>query len=161
MEIVFLQWLHLLAAAVWLGGLLFISMVLLPVVRHRFPPEISSEVISALARRFQPIGWIALILLLLTGFRRAVLVFEGFPELFQAFSTTPYGKLLRAKLLLVCVIIAMQLLHDFVLGPQVRKLATEQSPGLARARAATIGLSVGTILLTLVVLGLAATLRFR
>lgn len=161
MENVILQWLHLLAVAVWLGGLLFLSMVLLPVVRHRFPPEVSAQVISAVARRFQPIGWIALIILLVTGLRRAAVVFGGFPELFQAFSTTAYGQLLQAKLLLVAVIIALQLTHDFLLGPRVRKLAEEQSPGLARARAATIGISVGVLLLTLVVLWLAVTLRFR
>jgi uncharacterized membrane protein len=160
MESVVLQWLHLLAMAVWLGGLLFISMVLLPVVRHRFPPEVTSQLIAAIGRRFQPIGWIALILLLITGLRRAALAFGGFPELFQGFSTTAYGQLLQAKLLLVGVIIALQLVHDFLLGPRVRKLAEEQSPGLARARAATIGLSIGTLLLTLVVLWMAVNLRF-
>jgi uncharacterized membrane protein len=160
MELVVLQWLHLLAAATWLGGLLFISMVLLPVVRKRLPPEIRAEVISALGLRFQPIAWTALILLVLTGFRHAAIVFGGFPELFQAFSTTAYGQLLQAKLLLVFVIIALQLIHDLLLGPQVRRLANEQSPGLARARAATIGLSIGILLLTLVVLALAANLRF-
>ena len=89
------------------------------------------------------------------------MVFGGFPELFQALSTTAYGQLLQAKLLVVFVIIALQLIHDFVLGPRVRRLAEEQSPGLARARAATIGLSVGTLLSTLVVLWIAVMLRFR
>jgi hypothetical protein len=43
----------------------------------------------------------------------------------------------------------------------VRRLAAEQSPGLARARAATIGLAMGGLLLSLVIVGLAAGLRFR
>lgn len=160
MELYWLQLIHLLSAMVWVGGLLFLALVVTPVMRHRLSPQQRTELFSAIGIRFRPYAWIALILLLVTGLRRAALFFGGFGELFEAFGSTTYGQILQAKLLLVVVIILMQLLHDFYLGPRLRQMANEQSPGLARARAATIGIAMGSLLLTLVVVGLAVRLRF-
>ena len=159
MELLWLQWLHLLAACVWVGGLLFLSLVASPVLRHRFTAEERSELLGQIGRRFRPYAWVALALLALTGMRRGMLVFGGLPELWTGLEATPYGRILRAKLLLVGVLIVLQFLHDFVLGPRLARLRRERSPGLARARAATIGLAFGTVILSLVVLALAARLR--
>ena len=159
MELFWLQWLHLLAACVWVGGLLLLSLVASPVLRHRFTAEERSELLGQIGRRFRPYAWVALTLLALTGVRRGMLVFGGLPELWAGLDATPYGRILRAKLLLVGVLMVLQLLHDFVLGPRLAHLRRERSPGLARARAATIGLAFGTVILSLVVLALAARLR--
>lgn len=159
MELLWLQWLHLLAACLWVGGLLFLSLVASPVLRHRFTAEERSELLGQIGRKFRPYAWVAIALLAVTGLRRAQLAFGGLPELWEGLSTTPYGQVLRAKLLLVAVIVVLQLLHDFVLGPRLAGMRRERSPGLARARAATIGLAIGTVILSLVVLALAARLR--
>jgi uncharacterized membrane protein len=159
-----MYWLHLvhvLAAMVWVGGMLMIPLVVTPVIRRRVPPEQRTELLAAIGLRLRPIGWIALAVLVLTGIRRAMILFGGAPDPWQAFTTTPYGRTLMAKLILVIGILAFQALHDFVLGPRLRDLAAAQSPGLARARAATIGLAFAGLLLTLGVVVLAAMLRFR
>lgn len=161
METFWLQWLHLVAAMVWVGGQLFLPLALTPVLKRRFPPEQRVELIAAVGTRFRPFAWVALGILVLTGLQRASLVFGGFPELWQGLSSTDYGQILKAKLLLVIMILLLQLLHDFVLGPRLQKLSEQRSPGLARARAATIGIALGSVLLSLVIVGLAANLRLN
>ena len=161
METFWLQWLHLLAAMVWVGGQLALPLVITPVLRRNFQPPQRTELIAEMGVRFRPFAWIALAVLLATGLRSAVLVYGGFPGFVEGLSETGYGRILQAKLLLVMVIIALQYLHDFILGPRLRRMVSQHSPGLARARAATIGLAIGSLLLSLTIVGLAANLRLH
>jgi uncharacterized membrane protein len=159
MEAVWLNFLHLLAATVWVGGSLAIPLVITPVIRATLPPEKRIEMIAAMGARFRPFGWTALIVLALTGARRAQLALGADP--WRVLHTTSYGQALRAKILLFLVLILIQAVHDFVLGPRLRRLARESSPDLARMRKITIGLAGGGLLITLVILYVAAGLRYR
>jgi len=161
MEAVWLNFLHLLAATVWVGGSLAIPLVITPVIRNKLPPEKRIEMIAAMGARFRPYAWAALAVLALTGARRMMLAFAGLPDVGRALQETAYGQALRAKILLFVVLIVIQSIHDFVLGPRLRKMARDQSPDLARMRKLTIGLAGGGLLLTLVILYLAAGLRYR
>jgi copper resistance protein D len=161
MEMYWLNLLHLLAAMVWVGGSLSIALVITPVLRKRVAQDERIALLAGMGTRFRAIGWIALTVLVLTGVRRAMLAFGGAPDPWQAMATTAYGRALTIKIFVVAVLLVVQLVHDFLLGPRVRRLAAEQSPGLARARAANIGLAMGGLLLSLIVVGLAASLRFR
>jgi len=98
--------LHLLAAAVWIGGMLFLGLVLTPVLRYR-PPDERASLLSAVGRRFLKVAWSALGAILVTG-----------PLLWikRGFDVTP---VLAAKLTLVGVILLLSVLHDFVLGPRL------------------------------------------
>lgn len=57
------RYLHLLGAAVWVGGLIVVA-ALIPAVRRATPDR---EVIRAIARRFGVVSWIALGTQVLTG----------------------------------------------------------------------------------------------
>jgi putative copper export protein len=157
-EAVLLNFLHLLAATVWVGGSLAIPLVITPVIRAKLPPEKRIEMIAAMGSRFRPFAWTALLVLALTGARRASLALGG---QWSALNTTSYGQALRAKILLFVVLVLIQTVHDFVLGPRLRKLARQSSPDLARMRKITIGLASGGLLITLVILYVAASLRYR
>jgi len=98
--------LHLLAAVVWIGGMLFLGLVLTPVLRYR-PPDERASLLSAVGRRFLKIGWAALGALLATG--PALWALRGF-EL-----TT----VLVVKLGLVAIILILSLIHDVFLGPRL------------------------------------------
>jgi uncharacterized membrane protein len=162
MEMFWLNWLHLVAAMVWVGGSLSIPLVITPVLRRHVPAGARTALLAAMGLRFRGIGWIALGVLVLTGLRRAMLVFGAAPDPWAAMGASAYGRVLTAKIVIVGLLLALQLLHDFVLGPRVRRLAAEETgPGLARARRATIGLAMAGLLLTLVVVTLAASLRYR
>ena len=64
-----LTWLvvvHLLAAAVWVGGTVALVFATVPVLR-RLPAEQRADSVRALGRRWKPIGWTALAVLGATG----------------------------------------------------------------------------------------------
>lgn len=98
--------LHVLGAVVWIGGMLFLGLVLTPVLRNR-PPVERAVLLNVVGQRFLKVAWAALAVLLLTG-----------PTLWaiRAFQVTP---LLVAKLILIGVILFFSLLHDFLIGPRL------------------------------------------
>ncbi|MBI5197524.1 MAG: hypothetical protein HZA19_02830 [Nitrospirae bacterium] len=60
-------WVHLISAAVWIGGLLFISMVLLPTAKKSLSENLGGQFIRDLHIRFQKVAGILVFLLLVTG----------------------------------------------------------------------------------------------
>lgn len=114
MESLFVS-LHILAAVTWIGGMLFLSLVLAPVVRSRkAAPEFMALFRSA-ALRFRVVAWTAIGALLLTG--PMLLLQRGIS--LSAPSSWPY--IVRLKLALVGVLLVLTVLHDLVLGPRVSR----------------------------------------
>ena len=60
-------WLHILASAVWIGGMVFLSIILVPVSRRPEYHGVASSLIHGTGVRFRTVGWICLGILLLTG----------------------------------------------------------------------------------------------
>jgi copper resistance protein D len=98
--------LHLLAAITWIGGMLFIALVLVPVVRRLGDPALRTRLVHEAGLRFRTVGWIALGLLLGTG----LLNLWYRPFLF-------WVPRFQVKLGLVAVALGLAAVHDFVLGP--------------------------------------------
>jgi len=136
-----LRSLHLLAALVWIGGMLFIALVLVPVVRRTGDPALRARLVHDVGVRFRTVGWIALGLLLLSGLGNL----WHRPSLLHA-------PRFHWKLGLVVTALALSALHDFVLGP--RAGAPGADPRL-RARAARVARVNVLVVLAVVVLGLA------
>ncbi|HXF82046.1 MAG TPA: CopD family protein, partial [bacterium] len=109
--------LHLVAATVWVGGLLFLALVAVPVARG-LPPGERASLIAALGRRFLPVAWAALAALVVTGFinlgyRGVTWESAASGHLFAG----SFGRILAVKLVLVVAALTLSALHDFVLGP--------------------------------------------
>lgn len=157
---VLVVWIHLLAAITWIGGMLFISMVVVPVSR-RLPPPGGVQLLREVGRYFRWVAWPAIILLVGTGILNAWQ--DGYlAALFQGTLLERVGgRFLAAKVLLVLLMVLLSFLHDFVLGPQAaaRELAARRSdpPGAsllaraARLRKATSWLARLNALLALMV----------
>ncbi len=62
-----LTWIHVLAAVVWLGGMVFLSIVLVPVFRRGTFGADRRMLFQTLARRFRIIVWIMIGILALSG----------------------------------------------------------------------------------------------
>ena len=62
-----LVWLHLLAAVAWIGGMVFLSLVLVPILRHEPFALQRGALIRAVALRFRLVVWVAIGVLLTTG----------------------------------------------------------------------------------------------
>lgn len=112
-----LVWLHVLAAVSWIGGTIFLSLVLAPLVRSRKAAPEFMALFRLAARRFRVIVWSAIALLLTTGpvllHRRGLSVFDS----------TEWPQILRIKLGLVAVLLFLTFAHDLLLGPQLRRIS--------------------------------------
>jgi uncharacterized membrane protein len=143
--------LHLLAAVVWIGGMLFLGLVLVPVLRGH-PSVERAALLQAVGRRFLPIGWTALGTLLVTG------------TLLWSYRGFAVGLALAHKLVLVAIVLALSVLHDFVLGPRLTRLigrgeTSGESMRLRRRAALLARLNVLCALVVLI-LGLALSRGF-
>ena len=109
--------LHILAAVTWIGGMIFLSLVLAPLVRGRkAAPEFMALFRSA-GLRFRPIVWVAISVLLATG--PMLLSLRGV----QVSSPTSWTGIVTVKLMLVALLLLLTLLHDLVFGPQVSRVS--------------------------------------
>lgn len=88
--------------------MVFISLILAPAAR-RFPQDTRRELLQRVGTAAKAVGWIAILVLLFTGLLNIIHL--------QIQWDTFIGRLLRIKLTLVAIMIALSALHDFVLGP--------------------------------------------
>lgn len=135
------RWVHVLSAVTWIGGMLFVALVLVPVARRFDDPPLRARLIHETGVRFRTVGWIALGLLVATGLANLWLS----PFLLR-------DPRLHWKLGLVMLALILSVLHDFVLGP--RAGAPGADPAL-RLRASWLARINLLVVLAVVALGLA------
>lgn len=95
-------WIHLIAAAVWLGGMIVVAAVM-PAIRKAGGTD---EVVRATARAFGQVSWIAMGLAVISGL---VLLWD----MRIGFRSTSFVAGLAVKLLAVGLAIALALWHQF------------------------------------------------
>jgi copper resistance protein D len=111
-------WLHIIGVSFWIGGMLFLPMVLLPSIKDH--PD-RRNLLMETGLRFRFFGYIILSLLLLTGISNMFL--RGVDVTWRFLVVSRYGKLVLVKLALFLSMITVSLIHDV----QARKrLATEE-----------------------------------
>jgi copper resistance protein D len=127
--------LHVLAALFWLGGMMFLGLVGARVLRTVEPPALRAELFRRIGHAFRNAGWIAIALLVVTGFLN--LHFRGLLRLDVLFSAsfwaTSYGSALAWKLVAVTLMITISAVHDFIDGPRA-SAAAPGSPAALRLR---------------------------
>lgn len=154
-------YLHIVAAAVWVGGLLFLALVAVPAARQLPPPD-RARVTALLGRRFLPLAWGALGVLIVTGVINAAyrgVTWEGIVT--GRLIAGPFGRVLVAKLILVAVTLGLSALHDFRIGPAARRLAQRgraDAPGVLRLRRAATRIGRLNAVLALIIVALAVLL---
>ena len=102
---------HIVFAAFWIGGMLFLPLVILPGIRQH-PDRIAILYKTGLTFRFY--GWIALTALVATGLMNMYL--RGMPFTWAFFTQSDYGILVSYKLLIFLGILLVSGVHDFFLG---------------------------------------------
>lgn len=122
--------LHIFAAIVWVGGAMFLALVLVPVSRGVQPPVAGRQFLRLAATRFRGVAWVLLATLVVTG----IIVMEGRDIGFSrwddpGFFATETGRTLLIKMALVLVLLALSAIHDYVLGPRVTALMDAAAPG--------------------------------
>lgn len=114
--------LHIISAIFWIGGMLFLVLVIAPFLKTIPDPKAKSQIFQIVGKQYRFWGWIAIITLLVTGpFLLFYLYGIGLSTLFDpAFYSTGFGKAVIGKILLVTVIVISALVHDFWIGPKAR-----------------------------------------
>jgi putative copper export protein len=126
-----IDWLHLLAAATWIGGLVQLSAVPDPLP-------------TALAERFRSVATGTLAALLPSGVYGA---FLHVPNL-HALTTSPYGRTLVLKLIAVSVLLGLAAANHFRHVPALARGEHGSAAVLKRTIIAEIALGAGVLLLS-------------
>ncbi len=117
-------WLHILAAVIWIGGNLVMAMVVVPYFKRSVSPVERIQILSQIGRRFEPIVWGCVLVLIFSGLLNIFLSYPDLTGLAGAFMRT-----LLIKLLLVIVLIFLTAIHSFVIGPRLSQAVDALEPG--------------------------------
>ena len=136
-------WLHILAATTWIGGMLFLVLVVVPWLR-RGGRAAGAAFLRETGERFRSVGWACFAIVLVTGsfnlWVRGVRIGSFFNA---AWRETPFGRAVLWKLGVFAVVLAVSAYHDFVIGPRAtRALAADPRSAEAEAlrrRASLLG----------------------
>jgi uncharacterized membrane protein len=133
-------WLHVLAAATWLGTMVFLAAVLVPVLRATGDDALRARLLGATGTRLRALGWLSFGVLATTGLVN--LTFRGFDLLDRSdvgwrLWQGPFGHALAWKLGLFAVVLLLSAVHDFRLGPRATALAPGSPAALRLRRWAT------------------------
>ncbi|MCX7624023.1 MAG: DUF4149 domain-containing protein [Thermomicrobium sp.] len=156
-----IRWFHLIALAFWLGGQLFLFLVVRPVLRAAIPDRVTRvELTAALGHRYSPLAWLSLGVMVVTGWLLGV--HRGVDWFALLAWRDGYGRVLATKMVLVGLVLALTLAHGRLIGPRLaRSTRTATTAGGERASSLgrwSIAVSVANLVLTLAVVLLAARL---
>jgi putative copper resistance protein D len=104
-------WLHVLGATFWIGGMLFLPLVLLPSIKNNYE---RAQLLIATGIKFRFYGYIVLALMLVTGVLSMGL--KGVQFSWRFFNETHYGRLVVIKVILFISLVLISLTHDLIAG---------------------------------------------
>jgi uncharacterized membrane protein len=125
----FLTWLHLVAAVAWIGGMLFLSLALVPGLKQETFAAVRGALIRSVALRFRFVVWSAVVVLLVTG---PLLLSQ---KVASPWDPSAWPTILTIKLALVAVLLGLTAVHDFWVGPKVAQMLREGGAGKNAGRA--------------------------
>ncbi len=116
LEQAILTWIHLVSAAIWVGGSLFIGIVFSPLLKTMTNSlEERMQIMIHVGRRFNKIAVPSLIVLMATGLYSSHMLI-GNPNLLVA---TSYGVFLTVKIILVIALIITYAIHVRVIRKDI------------------------------------------
>ncbi|WP_214414555.1 hypothetical protein [Sphaerisporangium fuscum] len=131
------RFLHVMSAALWVGGQLTVTLVLLPPARRALSAGHRARLLNAVGRRFGVLT-VAAFLPVQIGSGVAMAWHKGVT--WASLGEPGYGRILAVKLLLFCAVMLAAGVHGWATGAG--------RPGFARAMAlASLVGSVGVVLL--------------
>ena len=134
---------HLLAAAVWVGGSTALVFVGVPAVQT-LEGESRGRAMKELGLRWRPLGYGALLVAILTGVVLAARDWEHRPA-FQI--------VLWVKVVLVIGLVIASYLHNFVLGPRLQAEIREGREPRSRPALVAVGWTSYSLTVAIPVLG--------
>jgi len=153
-----ITWIHLVAAAIWVGGSLFIGIVFSPLLKTMTSSiQERMQIMIRVGRRFNKIAVPSLIILMATGLYTSHVLLSK-PELLVS---TSYGTFLIIKIILVIALIITYAVHVRVIRKDVEeKIMSNQMPEteIQKLRKKIIILGEITVVLSVAILFFASLL---
>jgi len=153
-----ITWIHLVAAAIWVGGSLFIGIVFSPLLKTMTNSiEERMQIMIRVGRRFNKIAVPSLIILMATGLYTSHALLSK-PDLLIE---TSYGTYLIIKIILVIALIVTYVVHVRVIRKDVEdKIMSNQmsEPEIQKLRKKIIILGEITVVLSIAILFFASLL---
>ena len=111
-------WLHMLATVIWAGSLASISLLVQPAMKHTLDPETQLVFIEAIQKRFEPIAWFSISLLVVTGlFQMSVNPhYNGFLS-----TSTQWSLAILAKHILGIIAVVVSAIQTWEVFPAIRR----------------------------------------
>ena len=158
LEQAILTWIHLMAAAIWIGGSLFIGIVFSPLLKTMADSlEERMKIMIRVGKRFNKIAVPALIILMVTGLYSSHVLLSK-PELLVS---TSYGMFLIIKIILVIALVITYVIHVRIIRKDVEeKIMSNQmsTSQIQKLRKKIIILGEVTVFLSITILFLASLL---
>ncbi|MBS1621132.1 MAG: DUF4149 domain-containing protein [Bacteroidetes bacterium] len=141
-------WLHIVGASFWIGGMLFMPLVLLPGIKNN--PE-RRQVLMITGLKFRFYGYIVVALLFITGITN--MYFRGIHFTWNFFTGSNYGRLVITKVVLFIIILVISLIHDYFIGRKAVGEMQESDRKKIRIIATWSGRILALISLTMAYIG--------
>jgi putative copper resistance protein D len=153
-----ITWIHLVAAAIWVGGSIFIGIVFSPLLKTiSTSMEERIQIMIKVGKRFNKVAVPSLIILMITGLYNSHLLLSK-PDLLMA---TSYGTFLTIKIILVIALVITYAIHVRVIRKDVQdKIISKQMTivQIQKLRKKIIILGEITVVLSIAILFFAALL---
>ncbi len=151
-------WLHMVATVIWIGGLVFQSLVLFDSLESLSDASNRARLLESVRRRFEPWAWLSLAVLMGTGLTQMTAhpLYQGLLVI-----RNPWSAAILAKHVAVGAMVLLAAYQTWGLYPELGRLALRQARGdaadaaplLRRQRLLSrISLSLGLIVLALTAL---------
>jgi copper transport protein len=138
---VLLDWLHLLANSLWIGGMTAIALALIPALRARLARGNGDGNDSRLAflvllDGYSPLALIAVPTAMVTGIFNAQIHLDSLDQFFNS----EYGRFLIAKLVLIALIVAISASHVLGTRPRLKAVMAGKREGTVTSGLSSLAL---------------------
>lgn len=158
LEQAIITWIHLLSAAIWVGGSIFIGIVFSPLLKTMYDSvEERLRIMIKIGKRFNKIAVPSLIILVCTGLYNSHVLLSQ-PNLLIS---TSYGNFLIIKIILVVALIITYVIHVQVIRKDIEdKIMSKQMSTyeIQKLRKKIIILGEITVILSVAILFFASLL---
>ena len=136
-------WVHILAAVVWIGGIMFLLFIALPVSASKAQMG-GKEVMGEIANRFGPLANLCIYILIGTG----VVMAWSIRSMHVGDTVSTWNWVLVSKMLPVTIMVAIHFFRGLVLSRMIERT----QPGTEKARLQKLSLNLVKVNLSLGVL---------
>jgi uncharacterized membrane protein len=149
-----MNWLHLLATVVWIGGVVVNVMILSPAAKESLEPPMMMRLWGAIMKRFRVLVYISMGIFIATGI---VMMFmnSGYGDSFDFGDTWTLVLVLKHIFVLILIIVGIYMLEGVF--PKLARLAAKgPSPELGKAEKRQRVVGATSLILAIIILALTA-----